>query len=323
MTLPLFTAAPRALRHFNIFQSFPRTWFSTLTLGQSKIKKPHTVFTFTTSERFARVWHFFARRALPANQWHIVIGDSSGSIRPELFAGAEIFKIYNFTHGKKIDLFLDNVISSPITLLCDDDVYLARDIVPALAELEDDRVKAVSLRPRTWYHLEYGDKRYEPMGSYAILMKRFGVSFMPRKEICAAKVFPPGTKAQPYYDTADYANEQLLKAGYRIPTHPADEFTLGFDGMTTPTILLQRYGVAYVRKALQEAKHFKAGSLNGAQVRGLYCYAAFEELYHKLFGDRPPYEYPSREELRALPHPELYGYFDGIDDTLAKLLQKI
>ncbi len=324
---PLYTAAPKALRWFNMFQSLPKTLWSTLALRaglkQSKAKKPYTVFTFTTSERFARVWHHFMRAFLPADQWHIIIGDSSGDIRPELFPGAEVIKIYNFTHGKKIDLFLHHVITSPIVFLCDDDVYLSRTLTPALEELRQPNIPVVSLRPRTWYTLRINGATYQPMGSYALLMKRIDISFMPIKKPFSAKIFPPGIKAQPFYDTADYANEQLLKNGYTIPIHDAEEFTMGFDGMTTPTILLRQRGIMYIRQALRAAEHFTQGSLNGAQVRGLYCLAAFEEMYATLFGDASPFEYSSREELRNLNRPELTSYFDHIDANLNLILRTL
>jgi hypothetical protein len=294
--LPLWDAVPEDLRRFNVFESLPRTaWPLMRTLaGFERLPDRATpvVLTFSVFEDFARVWHRFITKAL-GDKWQVVIGDSSGRMDARKFPGAKIIRVPNFLyHGRKIDLFLRHVIGGQPVFLFDDDKYLLFDPLPYLGRLASPDVAAVSLCPRRWFQFEVNGVRHDPMGSFALLFKS-GVFFKeklafqsPKDALSSHKVFAEGSKHQPGYDTADYANEQLLLRGYRIETE-CHEGIIGFDGMTAPRLLLRRRGKAWVKSALEAAEHYRQGSVNGAVMKAMICGVAFERLYRALFHEEP------------------------------------
>ena len=150
----------------------------------------------------------------------------------------------------------------------------------------------MSLCPRRWFQFEVNGVRHDPMGSFALLFKsavffKEKLTFQSPKGVESShKVFAEGSKHQRSYDTADYANEQLLLRGYKIETE-RHEGIIGFDGMTAPRLMLRRRGKAWVKSALLAAEHYKPGSVNGAVMSAMIGGMAFERLYRALFHEEP------------------------------------
>jgi hypothetical protein len=94
-------------------------------------------------------------------------------------------------------------------------------------------------------------------------------------------------KPQAGYDTADYANEQLLLNGFTVVTLPGTEAILSFSGLSAPRILLMKYGKTYMKNALLQAEHYRNGSANGSVLKALYGIVKVEHLYGAIFHEEP------------------------------------
>ncbi len=289
--------ALKAIKWFNYWYSLRKVWLSSLKVlaGFTKIGDPERpiVMTYSISEDYARVWFYFAQKALGQNNWDFLIIDSSGEIEPSKFEGCYIIRFLNLYHGKKVDILLRKILQSEIIFLCDDDKYILTEVSEYFQYFQDPKTPVVSLSPRSWWKFKIGTQEFLPMGSYALMFKR---SFFlehqlrfqpPRNSKSTLKVFPPGTKHQLAHDTADYANEKLLLAGYNIITLPDNDSILGFSGLSTRRILLLKYGKEFLKQALSQAKHYREGSGNRGAIRSLYGIVKLEQLYQKIFKTPP------------------------------------
>ncbi len=294
---PLWLTIPRAIRWFNYRYSLPRVGISSCRIGLGArhvgaADRP-LVLTSSISEDYARLWLFFARRALPADRWDFLIVDSAGDMEPAKLGGATVVRYLNVYHGRKIDTLLRRTVRAETVFLCDDDKYLTGDVTSFAADLEDARTPVVSLAPRAWWKFRIEGREYLPMGSYALLLKRSAWLDLdlrlesPRGLESPYRIFPPTAKPQTSYDTADYANEQLLLQGYRVVTRSDVAALTGFDGLSAPRVLLMHRGKAYVKKALLQAEHFRDGSINGAVMKAMYGMVKIERLYRAIFGEAP------------------------------------
>jgi hypothetical protein len=329
-----------SLRRFNYFHSLPRTLFSYLTLVLGLRRQPKSdramAITFSVSEDYARVWLYFARKNLPPAKWDVLVVDCSGDMAAGKLPQAHLIRFPNISHGEKIDFFLNKFISSDLVFIWDDDKYLIKDISSLLPMFENPKLAAISLCPRNWYKLNINGETYLPMGSYALLLKRrliknHSLSFKPvKKSTGSVKMFNPGVKEQDTYDTADYANEQLLRLGYEIKTIEDSDFALGFDGLSAPRIFAKDRGKDFIRAELSEAAHFKPGSISGAQMRGFYGIVKFEKLFQDIFGENPSFVVGfSEAELRSIvernkkiseeDRADILSYFDNLDNIYNRL----
>lgn len=338
MPLPLWKAAPRAFLRFNLFSSVPRTAVSSaLACVRNPLiglpRRP-TAFVCSISPDHARVWHFFARKAGLAEDWNVVFFDSAGTFDPARFPGARVVRFLNVYHGRKIDFFLRRS-PSDIVFICDDDKYPVRGIGAETALLDNPGVAAVSLCPRSSFSFRIGGTDYRPMGSYAFLLKKRvilenGLRLQsPRRAVSACKEFPAGTKQQLGYDTADYANEKLLLAGWSLPF--TEGAVTGFDGLSASFVLLSAYPKERMTGMLRAARHYSGGSVNGAVLRSLYCRTQFETVFRSVFKEPPLFSGGySAGELRAivrgnkhlskLQKKDVLGYCDSMDRMREKLI---
>ena len=311
--MPLWEALPATLRRFNYTESLPRTAGSYLRvmaeLERLRDRETPVVLTFSVFEDFVRVWHRFMASATKG-KWQIVIGDSSGAMDPEKFPGAKLIRVPNHLyHGKKIDLLLRHVIGPQPVFLCDDDMYPLFDPSPYLEKLVPPDVAAVSLHPRPWFQFEIDGVRHDPMGSFALLFKpeifaKEGLRFQPPQGIeSARKVFAEGAKHLKTYDTGDYANEQLILRGYKILTERHQGF-IGYDGMTAPRLVLQRFGKDWMKTAIERSEHYLTGSTNAAVLKAMIGSVSFERLYRALFREEP-------KVVSGFTDPELAGIIES------------
>lgn len=298
--------------------------------------------TCSISEDYARIWHYFAKKHLDLNKWNLLIIDSAGDFDERKFEGTKVIKFLNFYHGKKMDYLLRKVIKSKIVFLCDDDKYLLQDVSDHLDFFDIDRQKnvAVSFSPRTWWKFVISGREYLPMGSYALMFDR--EKFIEQNLHLNSpvglksryKVFAAGAKQQLGYDTTDYANEQLLLAGYNIMTLPNNDYFSGFDGLSSPRILLMSRGHDYVKSALLEAGDYKEGTTSGGVMKAAYGIVKMERLYRSLFGEEPRYVSGFSEgELREVVEKnnkvaevgknKIQAYFEMLDKRFEHLAESL
>lgn len=181
--------------------------------------KRTTVFTCSIYPDLTRVWYHFVRRHTDPAEVETVIFDCGSRLRSEHFPGARIVRHANTEHGKKIDACVRSHAATPLVFLTDDDSFLlGSDAEPmaARALLDDDRAATLSFKPRGWWELEIDGARHPVMGSYSLVFKpevfrREGLSFRTRPTDD-----PKIRSGSGYYDTADFANEQLLRRGYSV-----------------------------------------------------------------------------------------------------------
>ncbi len=249
-----------------------------------------TLLTFTIHPDLARVWYRFASKGVAGHSVRVVIVDCCGRIDPTLFSGALVVPFWNYSHSRKVDYFLRYAIATPHVWLCDDDVMLTNPAV--LARVKDlfttrTDLACVSLAPRGW-SLSVGAHSTRAMGSYCIVFDRRviireGLSFSP------AKSPNPGVgRIAGYYDTADYANEQLLRRGYGIEIIGENQDppnTCGFVG-TSVAYLGMRRGL---KQQLAEIAKLSVDKPTVAVHRlvGIYCNWRVVDLYRKAFQAEP------------------------------------
>ena len=315
MVKPLWITASRAMRRFNWCASLPKVSLSSLlvmtgwrVVGDSD---KLTTLTCSISEDYARLWLYFARRVLHPDRWQCLIVDSSGDMDVRKLEGASLVRFVNWPHGRKCDLIMRHVIGSEVIFICDDDKYILADPTShqeVCLGLQTPEVAAISFSPRRWWRFRLKGQEYLPMGSYAVMVKKSVLARhrltleSPRGLRATCKVFAEGAKEQWSYDTADYANEQLLSLGYQVHTLQDNPLIAGFDGLSLPRVVLRRYGKAYVKGALLEASDFRLGTINGGMMRGVYGIVKVERLYRQIFSERPGFVSGfSEEEVREIP----------------------
>jgi hypothetical protein len=341
---PLGEALTRAIRWFNYSYSLPKTWLSSckVMLGFKRVgtsAKP-LVITSSISEDYARLWLFFAQHALDPRQWDFLIIDSAGDMDSRKFQGCEVVRFLNIYHGRKIDILLRRLLRAEIVFLCDDDKYILQDVMPFVANLDDPQTPVVSLSPRSWWKFRINGEDYLPMGSHALVLKRSkwlrqGLRLQsPANLTSSYKVDMSNAKLQAGYDTADYANEQLLLDGYAVVTLPDTRTVLGSDdGLSAPRILLMKYGKAYVKDSLLQAEHYHDKSTNGTVMKTMYAIVKFERLYRTIFQEEPRLSSGfSEAELSEIvennthldgeQRTETLAHFQRIDAVYQTLLEK-
>jgi hypothetical protein len=157
----------------------------------------------------------------------IWIGDCSGGFRARrsIRGDVNVLPIVNEEHGVKIDTFLRKICTSRYVFISDDDV-LWLSPAPwewAMNALTSDHGMAVaSLLPRERFRWWLDGESHQPMGSYCLFIDR-GVFL--REGLSFQSVNESSPNPQSYlgkYDTADYANVELIRRKYRIAIAPEE-----------------------------------------------------------------------------------------------------
>lgn len=270
---------------------------------------PVTLLTFTIYPDLARVWYYFAEKFSESRDTNIVIVDCCGLLKPQLFPRAQVIPFCNFSHARKIDYFLRYEISARYVWLCDDDVMMVNR--GAFQEGRDrfanvPNLAVISFAPRGW-NLVIDNKTYRGMGSYSILFDRQtfigeDLSFSPVQ----TQNRQVGRSAG-YYDTADYANEQLIRRGYLVETREANlKYVLGFVG--TSVTMLALFNSAQANGILQDEIRVNP-QLGSYHLVGLDCDWQIANLYREIFAEKPRWIPPIEQDqirnlARMLPEKE-------------------
>ena len=181
--------------------------------------KRTTVFTCSIYPDLTRVWYHFVRRYTDASDVETVIYDCGSRLEQGHFPDARIVTHPNTDHGTKIDHFVRTSAATPFVFLLDDDVFFLSDRTEpdATASLAvDPRAAVFSYKPRLWWEFDIDGCRHPVMGSYALVFKP-QVFRDEELSFCTRKTSDTKIRnGEGYYDTADYANEQLIRRGYAI-----------------------------------------------------------------------------------------------------------
>jgi hypothetical protein len=260
--------------------------------------KRTTLFTCSIYPDLTRVWYHFIRRYTDSSEVAPIVYDCGSRLRQGHFPGARIIRHSNVDHGRKIDHCVRRLVETPLLFLTDDDTFLLSERAePEAAEalFSDDRAAALSYKPRGWWHLEVGGEQHPVMGSYSLVFKpevirREGLSFRTRPTND-----PKIRNGGGYYDTADYANEQLLARGYRVLV-PDDSvrarMVRSYSAVSSGFVNFARRGLLSREYRLTKSRAAWAAELAGS-VRSLEraCgVAATISLYRRLFDEAPQFE---------------------------------
>lgn len=259
------------------------------------------------------VWHHCVQKHL-GDAVDVVIFDCSGKLHAEEFPGARVQKFLNFYAATKSDEFLRHIAKHRrIGWICDDDVFpISGDMLPILQrEFQVEKTASVSFKPRTWWHFDIDGTSAAPSGSYCIAFDRRifveeeGLSLAPMdgNPHPADVGRPPGR-----YDTADKANEILLRKGYRcaiVEREERERCVAAFSGMSGAVMLLSSFRrpeqvVSYYQSP--EKKQWGGNVLYGT-LASMLAICTIQECYEQLRGKRYPLpSLPSRKELEKIRH---------------------
>lgn len=203
--------------------------------------------TFSVVPNLTALWAKLMERAIPGDRTRVWIGDSSGGFTKGHCLSAKIraFPLINYLQGLKLDLFAEKFLRSEFFVVSDDDV-LWLDETPWQWAMEqmarDSSVAVASLLPRERFHWNLNGAMHQPMGSYCLVVRR---SAWLREQLSFQAVPKPSPSTGSYaglYDTCDFANVALIKAGYRIAIAPPDirAHLAAFNGVSLAILRIQK-----------------------------------------------------------------------------------
>ncbi|PKN92351.1 MAG: hypothetical protein CVU44_14520 [Chloroflexi bacterium HGW-Chloroflexi-6] len=205
--------------------------------------------TFSVVPGLTFLWAGLVARLGPEFVGRILIGDCSGGFNGTGKTSHQswvVKHLLNYSHGQKSDLFFLKVCKSEYVVVCDDDV-LWLDSTPiewALQQMmSDPKVAVVSLLPRGRFQWAIDGKSYQPMGSYCLVVRR---SIWQKENLPFLSIPGPSINPQSYkgeYDTADYANVELIKRGYRVVIAPDNirEHIIGLKGISSAIMDIHKH----------------------------------------------------------------------------------
>ena len=200
--------------------------------------------TFSVVPKMTFLWALLMQKAITAESTRILIGDcSGGAIFSGHWPGVQAFPLLNWEHGVKLDYFLNRVCAAQYAIISDDDVFWLNEkpLNWALAQFaEDSKLAAVSFMPRQVVSSVMKDKVPQPMGSYCLVIRR---QIWMKERLSFRIVHPsPSEGYDWFYDTADFANVELLRRGYRVGIAPAEirEHLCCLEAISTWTLKIQQ-----------------------------------------------------------------------------------
>lgn len=203
--------------------------------------------TFSIVPGMTAIWVAFIQRAISSSTKRVIVGDCSGGFhhakRPGV--GATVLPFLNYNHGDKLDIFMQKVCQAEYVIISDDDVFWL-DNIPwnwvADRFAASKKLAIASLVPRERFSWNINGEVHQPMGSYCLVLRREiwlreNLSF---KQVALASPNPKSFNGQ--YDTADFANLELLRRGYEIVVAPPEiRSHLGvFKGLSSGLVRIQK-----------------------------------------------------------------------------------
>ncbi len=223
------------------------------------------VVAFSVIPKLTALWADFMLEAVLATKSRVIIGDCSGGFEPfQATSDLHTMPLLNYPHGEKLDLFMSKVCRGEFVIICDDDVFWLNPTPWHWAKRQfeaNSNVAVVSLKPRSRISTVLAGKVGQPMGSYCIIIRR---EYWHKEQLSfAVKHLPRNLEYDWFFDTADFANVQLLERGYEIIIAPAEiqQQLVPFDGTSSWTMRIQqRLGriQRYLTSPLRQEKAYAA-----------------------------------------------------------------
>ncbi len=279
-----------------------------------------TIFTSSIFPDVTRVWYYFINKCIDFEDTTVAIYDCGARLKSEHFFLAEIFKFPNIEHGKKIDNFITCSCATPFLFICDDDAFvLDRTVIEsALKYMENNsNCAAYSFKFRDWWSFKFNNKQYYPMGSYAVIIN---VNIIKNEMLSMATKRTDNDairRGTGYYDTSDYACEQLIRKGYEIKIAPARDRKLlpafygtssGFRSLTKKVLFSSHFTCK--RHPQKITQKLKADSYHYQRACAV---AAVKTIYKKLFSESPRLKHfftlsDLEFILQTIPEPQKKDY---------------
>jgi hypothetical protein len=279
-----------------------------------------TLFTCSIYPDLTRIWHHFARRYTDPSSVEIMIYDCGSRLRKEHFPDATIRRHPNVEHGKKIDHCIGSSIRTPLVFLSDDDSFILNQETEPLAAhalLSKAKAAGLSYKPRGWWTLDINGCSHPVMGSYSLVFKADVI----RKEKLSFRTRPTGNPAirngSGYYDTADYANEQLLLRGYEVMVPEPEvrgKMVRSYAAVSNGFVNFARrrwYSKSYLLTR-HRSDWSKIIQVDTRKMEWACGVAATIELYRRIFAEEPQFNdffvYDDLEELaNGVKDPSIRG----------------
>ena len=201
--------------------------------------------TFSVVPKMTLLWAFFMEHAIDRTPRRILIGDCSGALGTMRDAGRSVYvtPLLNYAHGVKLDFFMNKICSAEYVVVSDDDVFWihSQPWMWALNQLENDPdVAVVSLMPRGVVLGALIGKVEQPMGSYCLVIRR---DIWLEEALSFQIIHSDQDRYNRLYDTADQANVELLRRGYKVVIAPYKirEALVAFEGISQWILKIQKY----------------------------------------------------------------------------------
>ena len=205
-----------------------------------------TSLTFSVFPKLTTLWTECFFNALTAHSVSSIIGDCSGGYLSLIERESQsVYPYINIDHGQKLDTFVKKICHSDYVIICDDDVFWLNDapLIYAINALaKNPNLAVVSLMPRRSKVSGHLSPAIDwLMGSYCLVIKRStwhkeGLSF-------SIKPFPDTERSGWYYDTSDFAHQELINRGYEVLLAPSElqENLITFEGISSWLLKIQKH----------------------------------------------------------------------------------
>ena len=260
--------------------------------------------TFSVVPGMTALWALLMGQVLSeqSSSARILIGDCSGAFEaPANNVQTRVFPMLNALHGIKLDLFMQNICRAKFVIVSDDDVFWLNSYPWQWALQQfaaDPKTAVVSLIPRSYKSVLLRGKVDTPMGSHCLVINR---ETWQKENLSFKIVYPPESQDKLYryeyrYDTADYANVQLLERGYNIAIAPPEirRHFVTLDGISSWTLKIQEKG-GNINDQIVSDPILRAEKA----LRTVHALSNLSGLYERHFKPAQSQGFPSRSVLRA------------------------
>ncbi|PKN92352.1 MAG: hypothetical protein CVU44_14525 [Chloroflexi bacterium HGW-Chloroflexi-6] len=265
-------------------------------------KAPITILLITIYPDLARVWYHLAAKYLERQHIDkIIIIDSCGKLKPEQFPLARVVPFCNFAPAQKIDYFLRYEIDTPYVWLCDDDLFFIsiQALETAYTRIAgSEKVAVACLNPRGWF-LDINGEKHQAMGVYSILFSR-DIFIREKLYFTTGHINDPAIgRISGFYDTGDFANEILIRLGYKVDiVKSSDDFVCALVGTTNALLVALRN--RELPSSLRE-EIVQNPQLASYHIVGLFCDWKVAQLYTQIFSKKPEWlPQISENEIREI-----------------------